>query len=152
MRDIIVRKAVPKDLKVLLGFEQGIIKAERPFDETLANDPISYYNLEKLIQNNNAAVYVAEIEDQLVASGYAVIKTAKPYLNHKLYSYLGFMYTDSKYRGKGINAKIIEALKAWSHSRGIKEIRLQVYSGNLNAIKAYAKVGFKEYLVEMRLS
>jgi ribosomal protein S18 acetylase RimI-like enzyme len=62
------------------------------------------------------------------------------------------MYTDDQYRGMGINAKIVEALKSWSLERKFKEIRLTVYNDNLPAIKAYEKVGFKKHIIEMRLA
>jgi len=151
MEDIIIRKAISKDLQSLLEFEQGIIKAERPYDPTLDVDPISYYDLSILIDSENAEVLVAEYNGEIIASGYAKIKQALPYLNHQNYSYLGFMYTQPDFRGKGVNKKIIESLKEWSYSKGLKEIRLTVYDGNDGAIRAYEKVGFKKHLIEMRL-
>jgi GNAT superfamily N-acetyltransferase len=146
-----IRKAKLEDLSVLLTFEQGIIAAERPFDPTLQSTKISYYNIEKMILDPNIEVAVAEIKTRIVGSGYARIEEAKPYLKHKLYAYLGFMYTDSDHRGKGINAKIIDYLKDWCATKDIFELRLDVYSDNLSAIHAYEKTGFKKHLVNMRL-
>ncbi|MRI00480.1 GNAT family N-acetyltransferase [Kriegella sp. EG-1] len=151
MEDVLIRKAILKDLPKLLEFEQGVINAERPFDPTLADDPISYYDLKALIKSDEAQVFVGEHLGKLVASGYANIKKAKPYLKHNRFSYLGFMYTDPNYRGKGINKRIIDALKKWSFDKGIKEIRLSVYEENKGALKAYEKVGFKNHIIEMRL-
>ena len=151
MKEFLVRPATMSDLDVLLGFEQGVIKAERPFDPTLAADPISYYDLKKLIESEDAQVLVVTNKDEIVASGYARIKAARHYLDHELYSYLGFMYTSPDFRGKGINKIIIDALKKWSAAKGLKEIRLTVYDENRDAIRAYEKVGFKKYIIEMRL-
>ncbi|MGI9552678.1 MAG: GNAT family N-acetyltransferase [Aurantibacter sp.] len=151
MDDIIIRKATTDDLPSLLEFEQGIIKFERPYDPTLEEDPISYYDLGALIKSENAEVLVAEHNEKIVASGYAKIKRARHYLDHENYSYLGFMFTRPEFRGKGINKKIIEVLRGWSLSRGLKEIRLTVYDDNVGAIKAYEKTGFKKHLIEMRL-
>jgi GNAT superfamily N-acetyltransferase len=61
------------------------------------------------------------------------------------------MYTDEKHRGKGVNAKIINSLKDWCRSKDISELRLDVYNDNNPAIKAYEKVGFKKYLINMRM-
>ena len=61
------------------------------------------------------------------------------------------MFTLPEYRDRGVNTKIIEKLKQWSFSKGLKEIRLTVYEDNHNAIKAYEKVGFKKHSIEMRL-
>lgn len=151
MSQINIRKATLEDLSILLEFEQGIISAERPFDTTLKEDPISYYDIEKMITAIDVEVVVAAIESEIVGSGYARIETAKTYLKHDNYAYLGFMYTDPKHRGKGVNAKIIEALKEWCRSHKIIELRLDVYNDNPSAIRAYEKVGFKKHLLNMRV-
>ncbi|MBO0342837.1 MAG: GNAT family N-acetyltransferase [Bacteroidota bacterium] len=146
-----IRTATMEDLPVLLNFEQEIIKAERPFDVTIKEGPISYYDIGEMIQDPKAHVVVAEVDEKIVASGYAIPKRARHYLDHELYAYLGFMYTDEDFRGKGINAQIVDELKQWSQQEGYKEIRLTVYNENLPAIKAYEKVGFKKHIIEMRL-
>ena len=152
MDTIHIRSASQNDLKVLRTFEQGVIKAERPFDVTLDADPITYYDLGELIQNDNALVVVAETNGTVIASGFALVKPAKHYLDHDHFAYLGFMYTRPEYRGKGVNARIVERLKQWSFAKGLKEIRLTVYNDNQSAIKAYEKVGFKKHIITMRLA
>ena len=149
---IYTRKATLNDLTILLEFEQGIIAAERPFDPTLKEGKISYYNIEKMILSTDVEVVVAVLDGQIIGSGYARIENAKPYLNHNLYAYLGFMYTHPDYRGKGVNNQIVEALSNWVRSQGILEMRLDVYNDNLSAIRAYEKVGFKKHLINMRIS
>jgi ribosomal protein S18 acetylase RimI-like enzyme len=61
------------------------------------------------------------------------------------------MYVDPAHRGQSVNAKIIDALKAWCRARQVTELRLEVYSGNQAAIRAYQKTGFTEHMLEMRL-
>jgi GNAT superfamily N-acetyltransferase len=150
MNQLKIRKAKLDDLKTLLEFEQGIVAAERPYDPTLKEGKIHYYDIEKMILATDIEVIVAEIDTVIVGSGYARIANAKPYLNHENYAYLGFMFTDPKYRGKGVNSKIIEALKTWCRSLEIYELRLDVYNDNPSAIKAYEKAGFKKHLINMR--
>ncbi|WP_369753217.1 GNAT family N-acetyltransferase [Flavobacterium sp. WC2409] len=151
MNSIHIRKALLSDLTTLLEFEQGIIEAERPYDPTLKKEKIHYYDIEKMIAALEVEVLVATIDSIIVGSGYARIETAKPYLNHIDYAYLGFMFTHADYRGKGVNAKIIESLKVWCRTQDIVELRLDVYNDNPSAIKAYEKVGFKKHLINMRL-
>ena len=150
MSKIEIREARIDDLTILLQFEQAIIEYERPFDETLNVDPISYYDLKELIASEAAYVAVATSNGGLVGSGYAKILQAKEYLDHKQYAYLGFMYTDPEYRGNGINRMIINKLKEWTKSKGISEMRLEVYDENKSAVSAYEKAGFQKNLVEMR--
>jgi len=148
---VTVRAASLDDLPVLLNFEQEIIKAERPFDVTIKRGTISYYDIGDMIRDTESHVVVAEAEGKIIASGYAIPKQARHYLNHEWYAYLGFMYTDVAYRGMGINAQIVEELKQWSYAKGFQEIRLTVYNDNVSAIHAYEKVGFKKHIIEMRL-
>jgi ribosomal protein S18 acetylase RimI-like enzyme len=61
------------------------------------------------------------------------------------------MYVKREYRGKGVNQAIIEVLKQWAVEKGLAEIKLEVYSDNTGAIKAYEKAGFEKRLVEMRI-
>lgn len=147
---IIIRQAAIRDLDVLLGFEQEIVKTERPFDSTLKPGLISYYDIKAMITEPDVRVMVAEMEEKVIASGYARIQKAEPYLRHASFALLGFMFVVPEYRGKGINSRIIESLTAWTAEQGITEIRLDVYHKNLAAIKAYEKIGFIPHMLEMR--
>jgi ribosomal protein S18 acetylase RimI-like enzyme len=149
--EIMLRRAQPSDLHSLLEFEQGIITTERPFDPTLAPDPVHYYDLEAMITQEHVDLVVAEYKGRIVASGYARIEEAKPYNDHELYAYLGFMFVDPEFRGQGINGMMLEKLKELVRARGITEMRLDVYAENEGAIRAYEKAGFKPLLVHMRL-
>ena len=146
-----VRKATLKDLPILLDFEQGVIIAERPFDPTIKKGEITYYDISELITSEDSDVFVAEINNEIVASGYAKIKTDRHYLKHKYQGYLGFMFVSKQHRGKKINKLIVDELLKWCKKRNIFEIRLDVYQDNIPAIKAYEKAGFKKHLINMRL-
>lgn len=149
---MITREATEQDLEILLEFEQGVVTAERPFNSTLIEGEIHYYDLKHLIKSPDATVIVAEENNEIVASGYALIKkAAKDYYQFKEYAYLGFMYVKPDNRGKGINKVITDELISWSKSRGISEVRLDVYAKNESAIKAYEKAGFEPHLLTMRL-
>jgi len=151
MQTPIIRPAVLEDIQTLRLFEQGVIEAERPFDPTLKNGQIYYYDLKLLISSPASVLMVTELDGQLVASGYARIETAESYLQHPQHAYLGFMYTHPDFRGKGFNSRILDALKQWSISRGISELRLEVYYHNQAAIRAYEKAGFAKHMIEMRM-
>ncbi len=131
MKNLIIRTAIPKDLEILLSFEQGIIDAERPFDKTLKSGKISYYDLNEMISNPDLEVAVALLDNKIIGSGYAKIIEAKNYYDFEKYAYLGFMFTDNNFRGMGINSKIIEYLKNWCISQNVFEMRLDVYDTNL---------------------
>jgi ribosomal protein S18 acetylase RimI-like enzyme len=151
MDQLIIRTATLNDLQTLLEFEQGVVETERQFDSTLKAGTIHYYDLKGLIISPVAEVVVAEVENEIIASGYALIKKGDVFLQHSHYAHLGFMYVKPAYRGKGVNQKIVEALKQWATSKKITEIRLEVYAENIAAKKAYEKVGFSSHMLEMRM-
>lgn len=151
MDDILIREASLNDIEQLLEMEQGLIAAERPFDPTIRQPPVVYYDLKSMLEDDAYYVVVAETKDQIVSSGYATTKSARPYLDHKEYAYLGFMFTLPEYRGMGINSRIVEVLKKWAIAKGLFEIRLTVYPENQPAIRAYEKAGFVKHLIEMRI-
>ena len=147
----IVRLATKNDLATLDIFMDRLVEAERPMDVTIKDGKVIYYDLEGFILLEDAVLYVAELNGELVASGYAKIKKDRIYLKHEAHAYLGFMYVPEKHRGNGYNKLIIDALLTWSKTRNINEIRLDVYETNPSAIRAYQKTGFKKHLIQMRL-
>jgi len=151
MEIITTRTATIADLDILLGFEQGVIQSERPFDPTLKDGHINYYDIAAMIQAPHIEVVVAESGSEIIGSGYGRIEDSKIYLRHPKHAYLGFMYVKPEYRGKGVNKKVIDALQQWAIEKGISEFRLDVYHGNLPAIAAYEKVGFNKLMIEMRM-
>jgi len=148
---IITRPARLSDLDTLLTFEQGIITTERPFDPTLKEGKINYYDLADMITAPDVEVIVAELNAEVIGSGYGRIVESKPYQKFARHCYLGFMFVKAEYRGKGVNNLVLEALKQWAMNQGLTELRLQVYNDNQPAIKAYEKAGFTPNLLEMRL-
>ena len=152
MIEIKIRKASIVDLGQLLAFEQDLIKTERPFDPNVKPDPVNYYNLKAMLTDPQIEMIVGELNSKVIASGYARIDNSKPYLKHSHHAYLGFMYVLPEYRGQGINKKIMDVLINWAAAQNINEFRLDVYNENVSAIKAYEKVGFSKYFLEMRFN
>ena len=152
MIELKIRKASIVDLGQLLAFEQDLIKTERPFDPTVKPDPVNYYDLKAMLTDQHIEMVVAEVDNKIIASGYARIDRSKAYSRHSHHAYLGFMYVLPEYRGQGINKKIMDVLKDWAAAQNIREFRLEVYNDNVRAIKAYQKFGFSKYFLEMRFN
>ncbi|SDT50536.1 Ribosomal protein S18 acetylase RimI [Mucilaginibacter mallensis] len=150
METITIRTATINDLDTLLRFEQGVIKAERPFDVTIKDGHVNYYDIVHLIEAPHIEIVVAESGSEIIGCGYARIENGRIYLKHKQHAYLGFMYVDPAHRGKGVNKLVIEALTKWAISQNMTELRLDVYDENAPAIRAYEKAGFSKHLMEMR--
>jgi GNAT superfamily N-acetyltransferase len=149
-KEITTRPATNADLPKLGEFLQMLVEAERPFDPTLKEGEIFYYDLEAMIGDEQTAVLVIEVNGEIIGSGSAQIRSAKVYERHSLFGYLGFMFVTPEFRGKGINGLLLNNLKQWILSKGITELRLEVYSENSAAVSAYEKAGFKKLLTTMR--
>ena len=148
---ITIRKAIIEDLPVLFEFEQGVLRTERPMDETLKLKNTYYYDIPNLIEDSSVEFVVAEINDIIAGCGYVRIKKARDCFQFDQFSYLGFMFTKEDYRGRGVNKKIMNYLYNWSFSKGINEVRLEVYPTNIPAIKAYEKSGMNCSMQTMRI-
>jgi ribosomal protein S18 acetylase RimI-like enzyme len=151
MNRAIVRQATTEDLEDLLRFEQGIVSAERPFDRTIQDGSIHYYDIRRMLSSAEVQFVVAESNSSIVGCGFARIDAAKPYLKHRLQAYVGLIYVDPGHRGEGLSGKIIDELKRWCRSKDVAEMRLEVYHDNLAAVKAYEKAGFAKHMMEMRV-
>jgi len=151
MKEISCRPAELTDLPILYEFEQGIVEAERPFDDTLQSGSFHYYDLHKMIESKNTEVIVAISNEEVIGSAYISIRKAKAYVNYTHFGYLGFMFVRPQFRGMGVNRIIIDELIAWAKQKNINELQLDVYEGNHSAIRAYEKAGFKKNLINMRI-
>lgn len=87
-----MRRATLHDLPSLLQFEQMVIDAERPYDPTLRQSPILYYDLAGMLSDKEN-VFVAAVEQsgEILATGYARIEAARPRYIFNHCAYLGFM-------------------------------------------------------------
>ena len=147
-----IRLARKEEIQILLKFEQELVEFERPFDSTLKEGKISYYDILSRINSKDSCVLVADVNEELVGSGFIDIVKAKPYLKHKYFGSFGFFYVKKEYRGKGVNKSILSGLIKWAKYRDVNEVRLQVYDNNINAKSVYLKYGFEPTLLEMRLN
>jgi ribosomal protein S18 acetylase RimI-like enzyme len=151
MANILVRQATEGDLETLLRFQQIIVATERPFDSTIKDGPVQYYDIAPMLLSEQIRFVVAETPDQVVGCGYARIEPAEHFLKHSRHAYLGLMYVEPAFRGQSVNLKIVDDLKHWCLARDVREMRLEVYHDNVPAIRAYEKAGFSKLVIEMRM-
>ena len=149
--DLRLRPARDDDLDTLLGFEQQVVEAERPFNEAIRKTDVTYYDLPSLLDDPDVSLQVAEIDGRVIGCGYARLEPARQALAHDSQVTFGFMYVEPDFRGRGVSAKIMESLFEWGNERGVQHFSLSVYAGNRSAIRAYEKAGFEPGLVEMNL-
>ncbi|MBW3518615.1 GNAT family N-acetyltransferase [Flavobacterium sp. NKUCC04_CG] len=147
----IIRTATAADLPQLNVFLQQLVDAERPFDPTLKQGELFYYDISKMIDDSTTEVLVAEVNNQLIGCGYAQLRSTKDFQIHDAFGYIGFMFVTPEYRGQGISNLLLIQLKNWLLNKGVSEIKLEVYYENTAAIRAYEKAGFKKFTTTMRM-
>ena len=151
MSTITIRSANLNDLETLLAFEQGVVAAEKPLDTFLGTGKLTYYDIPELITDENTHFIVAISNEELVGSGYIKIENSNSYHKNPEHGYIGFIYVKPSFRGKKISSLFLESLKNWAKEKDLKELRLDVYSNNYNAVKSYDSFGFTKSLVNMRI-
>ena len=140
---MIFRDATIDDLSRLVEMEQAIIEFERPYNLSIKDENVSYYDLIGLIGETDTKLLVVEIEDQIVGSGYAQVRASRPYFKHEWHCYLGFIFIDPDYRGQSLGRRMLDKLIHWGKSQGVITFQLDVYAANQSAVKLYEKLGFK---------
>ena len=148
--EVTIRVAESADLATLERFQQGIVAAERPFDPLLRESGVRYYDIVAMLRDPAVHLLLAEAEGSPIGCGFARIDTAKPWLRHTREAYLGLMFVEPEWRGRGVNARLLAALSAWCRAQGVSELRLDVYADNAAALSAYRKAGFRPSMLEMR--
>lgn len=100
---------------------------------------------------------VANYHDQIVGFVQGVIQRhhgrVLHNLSHKksLDGWIGLLFVEPKYQGKGIGKALLEAIKSYFKENKCKTIRLFVMKDNKLAVHFYQKLGFKIKDVEMVL-
>lgn len=145
-----IRDATLSDIETVSEFQQGIIKAERPLDDSLGPDPLTYYDVETLIKDPNICMAVAEQDQRLIGSGFAEIRASRAERGYDRVAYVGLMFVDPEFRRRGVNNAIMDYLEKWALARDISVMKLEVYVDNDAACGAYEKFGFSMGLAEMR--
>ena len=145
-----IRQATPADLDALERFQQGIIAAERPFDPLLRDRDVRYYDIAAMLADPAVHLLLAEADGGPVGCAFARIDVPKPWLRHPREAYMGLMFVEPAWRGQGVNAQLLAALKAWCRGQAVSELRLDVYADNAAAVRAYRKAGFRPSMLEMR--
>lgn len=147
----VVRSATIADIPILREFEQGIVKAERPFDETLRPDPITYHDFDSLIASSDSEVALAEVDETPIGCGFVAKRESRHYTTPATHAHIGCMFVEPSFRGQGVSQTILQYLFAWAKSKGLQEVRLTVYPENESAVRAYEKSGFSPHILEMRM-
>lgn len=95
----------------------------------------------ELYQLDDAAHFIVNQGDKVIACGGGFIKSDLPYCFYKqpFYGFIGDVYTIPGERGKGLGTALTKAVIAWLQQKGVTTIRLLAYE---QGRPIYEKMGF----------
>ncbi len=146
---ITIRHTVPADVT---SYRELRLEALRNHSTAFGSDyeenlqkPLSYWE-ERLNESAEAqAKFVAEQSGQLIGMA-GIFRSMSKKSNHS--ADLVGVYVKPEWRGKNISEMLIRACLNWAAEKNITIVKLGVVTGNLPAIRAYERCGFKIYGTE----
>lgn len=138
MTDLIIRLASTHDFKALckLYVEFHEFHVREVPDRLLSLGSAASYdcaklypNLEKIIQNSEAALFLAEIAHHPV--GLAEVYVRQDEANSakvvRRYGHLQSLMVQEAYRHQGIGTRLLEAVEQWARQQGATEMQLDIW-------------------------
>lgn len=152
--EIKARPATIADAPAIRALEKELIVYERTLEPSLKPDEnLYYYDILSIIRDSeNAILIVLEDDGAIIGCGFGEIRSNEHYYRQEKFGYIGLMSVTEQYRGQGLGGMIIQALLDFFKSKNIREVKLKVFSNNDPAIRAYEKMGFEGYFLEMKRS
>jgi ribosomal protein S18 acetylase RimI-like enzyme len=157
---IIIREAMLTDLNDIYEMQKLLGDHELPYDEVIDIDSvksgkgwgyIGYVDMKAKIESEENYVLVAETVEagkkKCVGVCYGQIKMDEVWSVNETYGYVGCVYIMEAYRGNrgdGIWPRMVDKLTSWFKSHHIKQMRLDCYTENVGAVRAYEKNGFEK--------
>ncbi len=151
MRKPLIRQANQNDLEQLtkLYGEFHEFHARRLPDRIVRSDrsriPELHTAIQKIIADEHAAIFVAEVSGQLVGLAEVYLREDVPNSLKLPYTYghLQSMVVTEAYRGSGIGTRILEAVEKWTKENDAAEIRLDTWEFAEGPLGFYEKRGYR---------
>lgn len=147
-----IRKAVPGDMPALEKLYTELERdAVRYQPEHFVLSPAGARNAEDLLSENRQAMFVAEMNGNVIGFAHAAIHDARtvPCLKQQKNVYLEDLIATEAFRGQGIGTKLMDAVKKYGAENGAEFIRLSVFPKNRDGIRFYLRNGFSEAMISM---
>jgi len=91
--------------------------------------------------NEESGVMLIAVNDNAVVGCLTAEIKRHPQLRHSCEFGMSVL---QKHRSAGVGSALIDGLLEWSRNKRIRRIELKVFSNNLDAIRLYQRLGFRE--------
>jgi GNAT superfamily N-acetyltransferase len=157
---IVVRKARVTDVPLLTRLEdefdrdeRHIVLKENPrLQPYLREDSTIRFKSQRMLKwlaSRNVLVLVAEADS--VPCGFSVQWVGTQTLPYRpqRFGYIGIMFVQRSYRGRGVSSKMIKNAQEWFAKRNVEHIVLTVLTDNKHARTIYKQWGFFDFVSTM---
>lgn len=101
------------------------------------------------LSDNDCFVAVAEDSDAVIGYVFAEVGGTSWKDLRGPGGFIHDIYVDERARGQGAGSELMRAALEWIHSKGMSQTVLFSKSGNESAQRLFAKMGFRDTMVEM---
>jgi len=152
--DLIIRKASSCDIeshcKLYFEFHEFHVRVLPERLSTLGS-PTKFDSselstkLQRILDNENAAIFIAEIAGQSVGLVEVYIRQDEPNLMRIEYTYghLRSLIVLDSFRRRGIGTRLVDAVESWAKSHGATEMRLDTWEFSGDPVNFYESIGYK---------
>jgi ribosomal protein S18 acetylase RimI-like enzyme len=107
--------------------------------------------LKEVLQDENAIVFVAEAESQVVGYCLARVSQHPAVFSKQTYGYINDLFVCSGHRREGVGKALFEATARSLRERGIRALEVSLVPSNRMASAFWRKMGFTQRLETLRL-
>ena len=128
-----------------------LLISESKYDKNLRNDYIITNYFENKYQNEDNILLIAKQEENVIGYAYCKINELPGGPVISKVTLLDGIFVEEKYRKQKIATKLINECKNWSTKIGATYFEIKVTKENINALKLYEQIGFKDFEHKMRI-
>lgn len=128
-----------------------LLISESKYDKNFRDDYIVTNYFENKYQNEDSILLIAKEEEDVIGYAYCKINELSGGPIVSKVTLLDGIYIEEDYRKQGIGLKLINECKNWSIEIGADYFEIKVTSENINALKLYEQIGFKDFEHKMRI-
>ena len=150
--------ATPRDIDRILDLLSQVLEVHHKLRPDLFNSGVTKYRKEelaKMLFDDNNPIYVAKIDDELVAYAFCQIRYSEhPHLTKRQKTlYIDDFCVDQKHTRQGVGKELFEFIKFEAGRLGCEEITLNSWEGNDAANAFYEKMGLtvRSHILEYKI-
>jgi GNAT superfamily N-acetyltransferase len=151
---MLIRKAKLKDLHQVSKHAVSMLKYHHTLDPYFApakNVQEVYQKFfKKCIYSKNKLLLVAEENNKIVGYALGALGLRAPVFQIRKVGLINDVFVEKDFRKLGLAKQFLLELNKWFKSKKLKHVELTVHSENEIGKKAWAKSGFKGYMIKER--